>query len=500
MERRTFLATGVALPSALRTLAGFGDERAALPEAQGPSSVIARGADERFEELVRLVERQMREHSIPGAAFGVVKDGALLTRALGVTSIEDPRPVTTDTVFELASLSKTVTATAAMALVQQGRLDLDAPVRRYLPSFRVRDASVSASVTPRNLLTHATGWEPRYSVGDGTGALGRWVATMADLSQLAPPGRVWSYDNTGYGLMGHLIEVETGMDFRDALRELVFTPIGLDRASTRLTEIVTWPVALGHRPGRDGDVEVVRPYSMGSSIPAGGVNMSLASLMQFIAFHLGERDADGPLALTRATREAMRAPQLAKEPTTEWMGLGFHLRDLGGVRTAAHGGTAGAGHRCHMQLVPERRLGFAILTSHTEGWRLLQTVERATLEAYEGLTLAPSQPICGYRGHTETLDHVAPLGTQPEPAEYVGRYRGGRDRIVEVRAAPGGGLLIGDSDTPVLFYGPDVCFRSRGDATNHEFIREDGRVRWMRSGGQIARKEAQAPERTEIIR
>ena len=495
MDRKAFLAAGLALPGALHALADTGGDSPAISEAGRPRPAarprpeMAQGADERFEELVRRVERQMREHSIPGAAFGVMKDGALQTRALGVTSIEDPRPVTTDTVFELASLSKIVTATAAMALVQQGRLELDAPVRRYLPSFRVQDESTSASVTLRNLLTHATGWEPRYAVEDGTGALGRWVATMGDLIQIAPPGRVWSYDNTGFGLMGHLIEVETGLDFRDALQELVFTPIGLDRASTRLTEIVTWPVALGHRPGPGGSAEVVRPYSMGSSIPAGGVNMSLASLMRFVAFHLGEHDAEGPFALTRATREAMRAPQLAKQPTTEQMGIGFHLRSLGGVRTAAHGGTAGAGHRCHLQLVPERRLGFAILTSHTEGWRLLQTVERATLETYEGLALAADQPICGYRGHTETLDHVTPLSAQPAPGEYVGRYRRGRDRMVEVRAAPGGGLLIGDADTPVLFYGSDVCFRSRGDRTNHEFIRDDGEVRWLRTGGQIAVKE-----------
>jgi hypothetical protein len=158
--------------------------------------------------------------------------------------------------------------------------------------------------------------------------------------------------------------------------------------------------------------------------------------------------------------------------------------------TAAHGGTAGAGHRCHLQLVPERRLGFAILTNHTEGWRLLQAVERATLEAFEGLALAPNQPICGYRGHTETLDHVSPLATQPPAAEYVGRYARGRGGATEVRAAPEGGLLVGNANAPVLFYGADVAFLNGADHTDYEFIREGGRVRWMRSGGQIAKKEA----------
>jgi CubicO group peptidase (beta-lactamase class C family) len=483
MERRDFLAAGVALPAALGGLVRSSTPREARPPTRGYRS------DPIFDELIRLVEARMREHGIPGAALGVVKGGALQMRALGVTSVEDPRPVTTDTIFELASLSKTVTATAAMVLVQQGKLDLDAPVRRYLPDFRVQDEGASAAVTLRHLLTHSVGWEARYSVQDGEGALGRWVPTTGDLIQLAPPGRTWSYNNPGYGLAGRLVEVATGMDFRDALESLVFTPLALDRASAHITEIVTWPVALGHRPGPNGGAEVVRPYSMGSSIPAGGVNMSLASLMRYIAFHLGEDDGDAAPVLTRANREAMRAPQLDKHPTTERMGLGFHLRTLNGVSTAAHGGTAGAGHRCHLQIVPERRLGFAILTNHTEGWRLLQAVERATLQAYEGLALAPNQPICGYRGHTETLDHVTALAAQPASADYVGRYARGRGAPTEVRAAPGGGLLVGNATAPVLFYGPDVAFLSGDDHTDYEFIREGGQVRWMRTGGQVARKE-----------
>lgn len=476
MDRRHFLATGLALPAALR---GVANAPAHRPSAQ----------PDPFDDLANRVRSLMAEHRIPGAALGVIKNGTLRTQGFGVTSLEDPRPVTSETVFELASLSKTVTATAVMTLVEQGRLDLDAPVRRYLPDFAVQDPVTSAEVTVRHLLTHTPGWEARYDVGEGPDALARWVPTMGDLEQIAPPGRVWSYNNPAYGLAGRLVEVATGTEFRDALDTLVFTPVGLERASTRLEEIVTWPVALGHRPGAGGEPEVVRPYSMGSSIPAGGVNMSLDGLMNYLAFHLGEHDGEGPGALGRQGREAMRIPQLRKEPTTEQMGLGFHLRTLDGVLTAAHGGTAGAGHRCHIQLVPERRLAFAILTNHTEGWRLLQAVERATLDAYERLSLAPGQAICGYRGHTETLDHVTPLARQPSPDEYVGSYRIGRGRSREVRAAPDGGLLVGDPAGPVLFYGEDVAFHTQGDRINCDFIREAGEVRWMRVAGQVARRE-----------
>jgi CubicO group peptidase (beta-lactamase class C family) len=493
MKRRDFLAAGIALPLTLRgaSLDVASTDRSSTPlRSDRPVSPRARDVHEPFADLIQLVEARMREHGIPGAALGVIKDGQLQMRGLGVTSIEDPRPVTDGTIFELASLSKTVTAHAVMALVQQGKLDLDAPVRRYIPSFRVQDEAASAAITTRHLLSHTAGFEPRYSVGEGEGALGRWIGTTGDLIQLSPPGRVWSYSNPGFGVAGRLVEVATGRDFRDALEELVFTPLGLDRATAHVTEVMTWPVALGHRPGRGGGAaEVVRPYSMGSSIPAGGVNMSLASLMKYIAFHLGEHDGTGAGALSRDLRAAMRQPQLRKDPTGEEMGIGFHLRTLGGVRTAAHGGTAGAGHRCHLQIVPDRRLGFAILTNHTEGWRLLQVVERAALQAYEGLALTPNQPICGYRGHTETLDHVTALVTQPSPAPYIGRYRRGQGNPTEVRAAPGGGLLVGGGSDPVLFYGTDVAFQSVGDRINHEFIRDGGQVRWMRVGGQIARKE-----------
>ena len=142
--------------------------------------------------------------------------------------------------------------------------------------------------------------------------------------------------------------------------------------------------------------------------------------------------------------------------------------------------------------MPERRLAFAILTNHTDGWRLLQTVERATLKAYEGLALTPNQPIVGYRGHSETLDHVTAFATQPPIAEYAGQYRRGRGNPIVVKADPDG-LTVADGGgpQPVLFYAPDLAFASTGAnrGTNYDFIREGSQVRWLRVAGQIARKE-----------
>src|SRR5262249_1683531 len=99
------------------------------------TSVSVEQSDRRFDELANLISTKMTEHHVPGVAFGVMKNGQVTTRGFGVTNIEDPLPVTADTVFPIASISKTVATTAIMNLVNQGRVDVKAPVQRYLPDF-----------------------------------------------------------------------------------------------------------------------------------------------------------------------------------------------------------------------------------------------------------------------------------------------------------------------------------------------------------------------------
>lgn len=485
MKRREFLMAGAAVPGLLlsasrRGADGFGASRAR--------------PDERFERLARLVSERMAEYGVPGVAFGVLKDGEPLMRGFGVTNVEEPLPITENTVFQIASLSKTVTATAMMGLVERGQVDLRAPVRQYLPDFRVRDERAGREVTVLHLLTHTPGWEGQLTAEDrGTETLAHFARSMSGLEQLAPAGAVWSYNNPGYALAGRVIEVVTGMDIHEAFRNLVFGPLGLTRASTRLGDIATYRLAVGHRTAQGGATEVVRPFAMGSSIPAGGVAMSISDLLSYAEFHLGRRDGAGGDVLSIAGREAMREPQVRKNATEDEMGIGWHLRRLDGVLTASHGGSAGAGHRLHLQLVPERNLAFAILTNHVDGWRLVQDVERATLGIYEGLSVAPNQAIA-YRGVNESMTHASPLQVQPPLGPYVGAYRRSPTDLVRVRDENGTLVLAGEGtvDTSIVFYGPDVAYSSAGGSIGApiEFIRaRDGELRWMRMNGRIARKD-----------
>lgn len=458
---------------------------AVLPHA--PATVAAQ-ADPEFEQLATLVTQRMTEYGVPGVAFGVVQNGQMTARGFGVTNVDDPQPVTPDTVFPIASISKTVASTAIMRLVEQGKIDLAAPVRRYLPDFRVQDEATSRDVSIWHLLTHTPGWEGQLTTQDrGPETLAFFVQSMRELPQLAPAGAVWSYNNAGFTVAGRVIEVVSGRPIHEAIRTLVFEPIGLTRAFTRLEDVATHRFSVAHRT-QAGKPAVIRPLTRSSSVTAGGVSMSLSDILTYGRFHLGDgRGRDGQQVLTRASLEQMRTPRLPKISTDEQMGLGWHLRRVGGVMTAAHGGTLG--HCLLLELVPERNLALAILTNHSDGWRLIQDVERAALKLLEDMPLDPAQTI-GHRGVNETMPDAPILAAQPDPAPYLGTYRRPPLDAETVVRVESGRLMVGTGS--VAFYATDRAVVTSGNQRGNpvEFIRKpDGTVGWVRSVGRIARKD-----------
>jgi CubicO group peptidase (beta-lactamase class C family) len=456
-------------------------------------------ATSRFEEITTLVEAKMREYGVPGVAIGILDDGVLTARGLGVTNVEDPLPVTDHTVFPIASISKTFAATAVMRLVEQGKLDLEAPVRKYLPDFRVADEVVSRDATIWNLLTHSGGWEGQISGPErGEDTLRNFVATvMTTNMQVAPPAAAWSYNNAGFSVAGRVIEVVTGTSINRAVRDLVFTPLGLSHAGTTAGDFIVNRFAAGHQYRGDSPPRLQRPFSPSTSVTAGGIGLCITDLLAYAQFHLGDGTAaDGGRVLSRASVELMRTPQLRKQSTDDDIGLAWHLRSVGPIRVAAHGGTL-AGHILLLEIVPERNFAIGILTNSNNGWRLIQDVERAALKAYHGASFAPNQAI-SHRGLVETLPHVQPLATQPNLASYVGRYvRPMNAVVVRVRS---GGLVIHiepnrgtpQPEMPIAFYGPDRALVMAGpdQGQSVEFVRAaDGTVKWIRVVGRVAVRE-----------
>ncbi len=189
----------------------------------------------------------------------------------------------------------------------------------------------------------------------------------------------------------------------------------------------------------------------------------------------------------------MRTPQMRKQGNDDDMGIGWHLRTVGPIRTASHGGTLG-GHILLLEIVPERNFAIAILTNASAGWRLIQDVEREALKSYLGATYAANQSIA-HRGLVETLPTATSLAQQPDPAPYVGTYARPSNTVV-VRA-DGGRLFVQERPTtgtpgtemPVSFYGPDRAMVTDGNSRGQsiEFVRDAaGKVNWVRVTGRVA--------------
>jgi len=461
---------------------------ASSPAAQAPPNT-------KFDAIAALAEAKMREFHVPGVAIGILDNGVITTRGLGITNVEDPLPVNDHTVFPIASISKTFAATMMMRLVEQGKVDLKAPVRKYLPDFKVRDETVSRDVTVWNLLTHTAGWEGQVSGPErGEDTLRNFVATvMPDLMQVAPPTAAWSYNNAGFSVSGRVIEAVTGTSINRAVRDLVFTPLGLAHAGSTAGEFMVNRFAAGHGVRNDAAF-LQRPFSPSVSVTAGGVGLCITDLLAYAKFHLGDGTNDrGERILSRASLELMRTTQLHKQSTDDDIGIAWHLRNVGPLRVAAHGGTL-SGHILLLEIVPEKNFAIGILTNSINGWRLIQDVEREALKSYHGATF-PKNYAIAHRGLVETLPNVEPLAKQPDAAQYVGRYLRPMN-AVSVRVE-GGKLIVQEIPNtgeprpvmPIAFYGPDRAVVTEGNDKGQgiEFVRDaSGRVNWIRVVGRVA--------------
>src|SRR5579875_1030573 len=185
-----------------------------------------------IDELREVVTTSMEKNHVPGVAVGVINGDEEYEIGFGVTNVDHPLPVDGETLFQIGSTTKTVTGTIAMRLVEQGKLDLEAPLRTYLPDLRLSDEDTAARISMRHLLTHTGGFDGDFftDTGRGDDALAAVVERMAELAQLAPLGQVWSYCNSGFYLAGRVIEAVAGKTYEAAARELVLDPLGMTQS------------------------------------------------------------------------------------------------------------------------------------------------------------------------------------------------------------------------------------------------------------------------------
>jgi CubicO group peptidase (beta-lactamase class C family) len=382
-------------------------------------------------ELQVRIKEAAEEHSVPGVAVGVYREGEEQYAFHGVTSIENPLPVDENTLFQFGSTGKTYTATAIMRLVEQGQVKLEEKVRTYVPELKLKDEDVAREVTVLNLLNHTAGWQGDFleDTGPGDDAVAKFVERMAGIDQEFPLGKTASYNNASFTLAGRIIEKVTGKTYEEAIRELLLEPLGLDRTFFFPDDIITYKFAVGHENHEDGSLAVSRPWGeTRSGNPMGGMSSPARDQIAWAKFHLGDgTGVDGKRVLSRESLELMREPTTRADGAAlgDYVGISWMILDVDGVRTFKHGGSTN-GQQSAFHMVPERDFAIAVLTNASpNGIEAHVNIVRWAYESYLGLVQRDPEPV----------DR-----SEAELAEYVGDYE--RIDLVGHVTIQGGGLVV----------------------------------------------------------
>ncbi|MDT0263089.1 serine hydrolase domain-containing protein [Jatrophihabitans lederbergiae] len=339
-------------------------------------------------------------HDVPAAAVAVCAGTEVIDAAAGLLSSATGVAATADSVFQIGSITKVWTATLVMQLVEEGRIDLDAPLRRHLPEFCLADEAAARAITVRQLLSHTAGFEGDIFTDTGTGedCLEKYVTQLGDVPQLFPPGDLFSYNNAGYCLLGRLVEVLRGKPYDDCLREHLFAPLGLTHAATGPAEAIMFRAAVGHmRLAPEADQEPAPIWALArSNAPAGSrLAMRARDLLTFGQLHMNAGTGSGAsTVLGPGTIKAMQEWQVELPDLrvlgNAW-GLGWELFDAPGAVVIGHDGNT-LGQAAFLRLVPERRVAVALLTNGGDAYALYRDVVGHALAELAGVDL-PAPPV-----------------------------------------------------------------------------------------------------------
>ncbi|WP_338760091.1 serine hydrolase domain-containing protein [Nocardia vulneris] len=351
------------------------------------------------EALQDKVERLAAELGVTGAAVGVSTGGGTEYATTGIANLTTGLPVGVETLFAAGSVTKVYSTSLLLTFVDDGQLDLDAPVRHYLPQFRLREEDFSAQVTVRMLLQHTSGLPGSFmpDVAKSPGMLAEQLKILESCSFNYPPGQFWSYSNAGMLTGGRIVEVLSGQTWDDALRDRILKPLGL-RATTRTEEMILEPTAIGHVV--DSETGATRPtprFQLDSGNGPAGTTLwcDIRAMIGFARMHLtGGRAPGGGAVLSEAAVAAMQTPQVeipAGMGVDHW-GLGWYLVGSGKELVLGHTG-GNAGQHAMLSVLPNQDGAIAVLTNSTTGVYFCARLTAMLLEECFGvISPAPAVP------------------------------------------------------------------------------------------------------------
>jgi CubicO group peptidase (beta-lactamase class C family) len=350
--------------------------------------------DNGSDEIDNFVEAQMRELHIPGLALAIVQTDQI-THLQGY-GIADPsgRPVTPQTLFLIGSTTKSFTALAVMQLVEQGQLELDAPVQRYIPWFGIADPAASTEITVRDLLNQTSG----ISTADGNSDLSRDDTAVDALEQRAraiqsvhlsqPVGTMFQYTNVNYDLLGLLMEIVSGQSYEDYVEQHIFTPLDMRHSTTKFATAQANGLASGYRYWFGVPAPMKTPFPRGS-LPSGYLMSSVEDLSHYLIAQLNHGRYGNVTVLSPDGIVEMHHPAVAAFDGNQYA-MGWFVGQSGDLPVVWHNGTV-PGFNAKMMLVPSQGLGVVALmnSSSQVNQARSEAIVDGVISLLQGRTPAP---------------------------------------------------------------------------------------------------------------
>ena len=326
---------------------------------------------------------RIKSTGIPGLALAVVRDGDVVySRAFGVSRLENGEKLTPNHIFHFASVSKPFVATAIVQLVEDGKLELDDPVVKHLPYFRLADDRYR-EITIRQMLNHTAGmpdvedyeWDhPQFD----DGAAERYVRSMSTERLLWAPGTDFEYSNMAFDALGDLIAKVSGMYFEEYIQINILDPIGMVESSFVYPQIDQALRTTGH-VGNPAKVSAIYPYNRRHA-PSSTLNSSVAELTRWMLVNLNRGELDGRRILREESYDL-----LWTSTTDHAVGLSWFIHEEAGERAILHGGSD-LGFRSYIVLLPDDGIGVVLASNwqNTDAKEIVSGVLDLILSPEEG--------------------------------------------------------------------------------------------------------------------
>jgi CubicO group peptidase (beta-lactamase class C family) len=343
-----------------------------------------------WRNLGDYAQELLEKTGVPGCGIGILQDGEITTEGYGISHIELGRSVSADTLFQIGSITKTFTAAVAMKLVEEEKLDLHSPVQAYLPDFKVASLEVSSQVMPYHLLTHTAGWDGDLFIDTGNGeeAFQKYFAKMADREQIVPLGEFFSYNNSGFLVLGAILERLTEKTLEELFHEYIREPLGLERLFFHAGEAISYDFAVGHLQTAEG-TEVARPWHVPRCVlPMGALVTNTKDLLRYAKCYLDQgKTPEGKQILDPGTILDMFASKIinSKEDKTS-IGYSWWRREIEEGYLVSHGGGM-KGQITQLNLFPEKDFAFAVFTNSDKGQLLIKEMNKFILKEFVKVAL-----------------------------------------------------------------------------------------------------------------